>query len=331
MADPGNWRHTARLALMKLLLLAATLSGLILAPASAQEDLGALALSLVNAARAEAELSALEPDERLADIAEAHAEDMLARGYYGHVAPEGTTPRDRFLASGGSRWRVVAENLATCEGCETPPGPEQLRGFQSGWMQSPGHRENILGRGVDRFGFGVASEDGTIYAVQMFAGPGTSPAAPSGEAGAPASAAELRREAADKVNAAREDIGQEPLSLSGALNALARSLADQARIEDGELQLPTDPFGLLPADSTGWTGLSVTAEACGGCGAFPAAGDGAHFVDRLDPGGDAGGFTHLGFALDANGSGRKIAVMVYGQSAGPPAGPSQGDRGGPGH
>lgn len=298
---------------MKRVLLAACLLPLSPLTALAQEDLAALALSLVNEARAEEGLDPLEQDERLAEAAEAHAKDMLARGYYGHVSPEGETARDRFLEAGGRRWSVVAENLATCEGCETPPGPEQIRSFQTGWMQSPGHRENILGRGLDRFGFSLAAEDGSAFAVQMFAGPGTSPAAPAGEAGELATATDLGSEALDALNAARAEAGRSDLHPSETLNSAARAAAEEAVVEEGDLQLPADLFGLLPEGAAGWAALSIAAEACGGCGAFPIEREAAYFMERLLPAETASDFTHVGFALAADRSGRKIAVAVYGR------------------
>lgn len=286
-------------------------------PLAAQErDLGGLALSLVNDARAEAGLPALEAARVLAEAAAAHAADMLERDYYGHVGPDGGQPRDRYLAAGGNPWRLVAENIARCEGCPTPPGAERVRSFQSGWMQSEGHRENILAPGLDRFGFGIAAAEGEVYTVQLFAGPGTAPGASDGAAAERADADTVRSGALDAVNAGRREAGRPPLEPSGELDALAEALASEVVVEGDALSLPSDPFALLPADATGWTGLSVAAEACGGCGAFPAAGDGAHFGPRLTSEGrdrSAEGFTHFGFALDADGSGRKIAVGVLGR------------------
>ena len=302
---------------MASLIRSACLTGLLslaAAAASAQpEDLDALALSLVNEARAEQGLPALESSRRLAAVAEGHAEDMLERDYYAHVSPEGADARDRFVDAGGGRWRVVAENLARCEGCETPPGAERVRGFQSGWMQSPGHRENILAEGLDRFGFGLASEDGATFAVQMFAGPGTPPGAASGEAPERVSPEQAGTEALEAVLAARAEAGLPPLEASEALDAAARAAAERATPVEEGLELPEDPFGLLPEGAEGWTGLAVSAETCGGCGAHPARGDAAHFAERLAAQDGASEFTHFGFALDADGSGRKTAVAVYGR------------------
>ena len=281
------------------------------------DDPAALALSLVNEARAEEGLPALERGARVSEAAQAHAEDMLARGYYDHVSPEGETARDRFLDAGGGRGPVVAENIARCEGCPTPPGTERVRGFQSGWMQSPGHRENILAEGLDRFGFGLAAEDGAgegkTYAVQMFAGPGTPPGAAPGQAPERVGPEEAAEAALEALNADRAERGLEPLTLSEDLSAAARAAARGATLAEGRLELPGDVFGLLPEGAEGWTGLAVSAESCGGCGSYPVAGDAAHFAPRLAAEEGAEAFTHLGFALAADGTGRKTAVAIHGR------------------
>jgi hypothetical protein len=274
-------------------------------PARAQ-DLDALALSLVDEDRAAEGLPPLEPSTRLDEVARGHAEDMLERGYYDHVSPEGEDVRDRFLAAGGGRGPVVAENLARCEGCPTPPGPERVRDFQEGWMQSPGHRGNVLGRGLDRFGFGVASGDGVTLAVQVFAGPGTPPhAAPDA---APVGRGEAAAEALEAVGAAR---GGPPLEASDALDAAAGEAARGAALDGDGLALPDDLFALLPEGAEGWTGLAIAAEACTGCGARRVRGDAAHFAGTLAEGA-MDGATHMGFALHAEGTGLKIAVAVFG-------------------
>lgn len=68
-------------------------------------------LAAVNTARSEAGRPPLTADPGLDAIAQAHAEDMLARDYYDHTSPEGKRPSDRLTAAGW-RYRQVAENIA---------------------------------------------------------------------------------------------------------------------------------------------------------------------------------------------------------------------------
>lgn len=98
---------------------------------------------------------------------------MLRRDYFAHASPEGDTVQDRFIKAGGSRWRLVAENIGRCHGCEMSPTLDRIERLHQGWMGGPGDRENILRRGLDRFGSGIfIGDDQALYAVQTFAGPG---------------------------------------------------------------------------------------------------------------------------------------------------------------
>ena len=157
-------------------LLAGVLTALEASPQPATGDLAQLrgrALALVNEARERHGLAHLELGADLNEAAQAHARDMLERGYYAHVSPEGETVADRYRATGGSPWHLVAENIARCLGCELPPSTARVEALHEGWMKSPPHRENILRRGLDRFGFGIiVRQDQRLYAVQTFAGPG---------------------------------------------------------------------------------------------------------------------------------------------------------------
>ena len=286
-------------------------------PADAQaagddpERLGALALELVNASRAEVGLTALNPSRVLDEAAQAHADDMLARGFFDHVTPEGGTAFERFVAAGGDRWAVSGENIASCSGCTAPAGDERVTGFHEGWMQSPGHRENILSAGFARFGFGMASQGGETYAVQTFSGPGRS-TSNDGEARLVTSR-EARAAALEAVNAKRVEGGLEPLEASAALDTVASRALD-ALARDGNL--PGEAFGLLPEDASGWTSLALHGARRGGAGARMARGDVAVFVDdwASTDGGSFGGAraSHLGFASRASGDGRKTAVAVLG-------------------
>ncbi len=299
--------------------LAATLA--LAAPAAVAAEIGAErlerlraeALRLVNESREAEGLAPLEARESLEEAAASHARDMLEKDYMAHVAPDGTTPRERFLAAGGSPWQAVAENVTRCEGCETPPGEGRVAQFHAGFMDSAGHRANILTPGLTGFGYGIAAADGAATAVQMFAGPGVQEGAEPGEtASVPAVRGALLRE----VNAAREGTGAPPLETSEALSAAAGELLSGL----GEaLAIRADPFQALPGSARGeFRQLRVVVARCGACGPEPAPADADYFSriwlsagrqagSLLDPEAD-----RLGFAMAADGEGRKTAVAVIG-------------------
>ncbi len=104
-------------------------------------------LAAVNAARRDAGVAALAADPRLDAAAQAHADDMLARSYYAHQAPEGTNPRARVEAAGIAA-ALVAENIAARH-----LSPASV---MAGWMASAEHRRNILDPRLNSLGTGVA-------------------------------------------------------------------------------------------------------------------------------------------------------------------------------
>ena len=128
-----------------------------------------------NEARAAAGLPPLARDANLDGIARGHAADMAVRGYFSHVGPEGLGPTDRAAVAGytcekrtgGVVWTGVAENIYT-----SWPHAAYSEGVAADavdwWMDSPGHRQNILDGRYDRLGVGVAIGGGDFYAVQNF-------------------------------------------------------------------------------------------------------------------------------------------------------------------
>lgn len=116
--------------------------------------------ALTNAERAAAGLPPLALDPHLTMAAQRHSADMVARDFYSHTAPEGSRPWDR-AAAAGCRHRGIGENIAC--GQRTPS--EVVRG----WMNSPGHRANILKPEFSHIGVGYAtgSRAGT-YWTQLF-------------------------------------------------------------------------------------------------------------------------------------------------------------------
>jgi uncharacterized protein YkwD len=122
----------------------------------------------VNEEREKAGLRQLVFDPEISDVARAHSADMLDRDYYDHVSPEGADPSDRVRTA-----RIcigASENIYKMSTSNTGHSEEGVAEFaMNGWMESPGHRENILDRTVSRIGVGVVfGNDGTILATQNF-------------------------------------------------------------------------------------------------------------------------------------------------------------------
>ncbi|MFJ9020005.1 CAP domain-containing protein [Streptomyces sp. NPDC102259] len=117
-------------------------------------------VGLTNRERARAGLRALAVDPLLTAAAQAHSADMAGRAFYSHTSPEGSEPWDR-AASAGSTRRTIGENIAC--------GQRSPAEVVEGWMNSPGHRANILKPAFTHIGVGFAGggPSGT-YWTQLF-------------------------------------------------------------------------------------------------------------------------------------------------------------------
>ena len=219
-----------------------------------------LALELVNKSRAEQKLPPLKLEPKLTKAAQTHADDMYKRNFYSHNSPEGKTVSDRFQAAGGSKWLLTAENIAKCEGCRTPLQELLVRQMHEGWMNSPGHRANILRKGLDSLGYGVVVDtDGKLYAVQTFSGPGT-PAATSAADAKPASPAQQLDIVAAQVNAKRKAAGRRPIQPSQGLVLGAQAIAPAPGDTSFKLRHSDDLMSALPqAEKQKWQSLSMLA------------------------------------------------------------------------
>ncbi len=123
----------------------------------------------VNEIRREHEVDQLSFNEEIADIARAHSEDMAEREYFSHYSPEGDGPGDRMSTFYPQSCRMVGENIASVAGSQTNAIDEQVDQIVSGWMNSPGHRENLLREAFDEQGIGVAIiNDDRVIATQKF-------------------------------------------------------------------------------------------------------------------------------------------------------------------
>jgi uncharacterized protein YkwD len=136
--------------------------------------LGNAALCLVNQERTSRGLRPLKSNRHLAKAARGHARDMAARGYFSHDSANGASFVERIRRAGYVRARALpslGEDLAWGSGSLGTP-----REIVQGWMESPGHRANILNRRFREAGMGVAfgdpgaGEDGVLYALDFGSG-----------------------------------------------------------------------------------------------------------------------------------------------------------------
>jgi uncharacterized protein YkwD len=112
-------------------------------------------LCLHNQIRAERGLPLLRENARLRRAALGHSNDMVSRGFFEHTTPSGVTMVDRIMAARYASPRVgwaLGENLAWGTGNLATP-----RAIMKAWMQSPGHRANVVKRAYREIGVGVVT------------------------------------------------------------------------------------------------------------------------------------------------------------------------------
>lgn len=100
---------------------------------------------LLNQTRIANGLGTLAHNPKLSDAARGHAKDMNVRDYFEHNSPEGKTPKRRASAQ-GFKACMIAENIAW--------GQPNAATVHDGWMNSPGHRRNILYPRATQYGVG---------------------------------------------------------------------------------------------------------------------------------------------------------------------------------
>lgn len=121
-------------------------------------------LELTNAERKQKDLPPLKPNTLLFKVAQAHSENMAKQGKMEHNL-DGKTPLGRLQAA-GYKYSRAHENI----GAGDPEVP--LEDLMKAWMDSKGHRENILSTTCTEIGLGIATgPDGKVYYTQLFGKP----------------------------------------------------------------------------------------------------------------------------------------------------------------
>jgi len=126
---------------------------------SASPDTVAQVVALVNKERASAGCGPLTEDAQLEKAAQAHSDDMAARNFFDHVNPDGADPGQRITAA-GYKWSTYGENIAQ--------GQQTAEAVMDSWMNSPGHRANILNCSFKDIGVGVHNGSGGPWWTQDF-------------------------------------------------------------------------------------------------------------------------------------------------------------------
>jgi uncharacterized protein YkwD len=113
----------------------------------ATEDSQTGIIASMNRERAAYGLPPLRANWQLTAAANDRIDDLFAKHYFNHVSPDGIQPFI-WAQRRGYRYRAIGENLAD--------GYPTAQAVVDGWMNSPGHRANILGRYFDEVGIAVA-------------------------------------------------------------------------------------------------------------------------------------------------------------------------------
>ncbi|MEV0411302.1 sigma-70 family RNA polymerase sigma factor [Streptomyces sp. NPDC050448] len=129
------------------------------APAPAPAGVAGQVIALVNSERAKAGCGPLKEDSQLRTAAQGHSDDMAARNYFDHTDPDGADPGKR-TTDAGYRWSTYGENIAR--------GQQTAASVMDSWMNSAGHRANILNCSFKDIGVGIHTGPGGPWWTQNF-------------------------------------------------------------------------------------------------------------------------------------------------------------------
>lgn len=116
-------------------------------------------LKLVNIERSKVGLHKLEMSSQLSTLARMKSQDMADKNYFSHISPTYGRAFD-MMNKFGIRYTIAGENIAMRYN-----GPQDV---MNGWMNSSGHKANILNPKFGTLGIGYVNKNGTTYWTQMF-------------------------------------------------------------------------------------------------------------------------------------------------------------------
>lgn len=117
-------------------------------------------VSLINSERAKQGLAALKINNTVANVARAHSQDMLANNYFDHYDLNGGSPFTR-LSQAGIVYRTAGENIAI---------NGSVPNAHTAFMNSAGHRANVLSSEYTQVGVGIVHSGSRIWVTENFIG-----------------------------------------------------------------------------------------------------------------------------------------------------------------
>lgn len=116
-------------------------------------------LALVNKERAKENLAPLKLNTALTKVAQLKSEDMKNKNYFNHTSPTYGSPF-AMMKQFGINYKYAGENIAK--------GQKTAEAVVNAWMNSEGHRKNILNKNFTEMGLGYVKSGSTTYWTQMF-------------------------------------------------------------------------------------------------------------------------------------------------------------------
>lgn len=135
---------------------------------SSPSSLVELLHSLTNQSREQNDLTALVFDTRLSELAKRRSEEMIRLRYFSHTSPSGCDLKCR-LEDSDYMTLTWGENLAESTSYQMMSQDELAKMFTQKWLQSAGHRDNLLSAKFTHQGIGVAKTANRIVVTVIFA------------------------------------------------------------------------------------------------------------------------------------------------------------------
>lgn len=132
--------------------------------AAAVRSLEKDAFELINTERALVGLPGLKWSDKVADVARLHSNNMAEFDFFSHRGLDGLMVDERAEKLHMGAWSAIGENIAFMKGYDHP-----VQTAVEKWLQSPGHKKNLLGDQWTETAIGLAvTADGKYYFTQVF-------------------------------------------------------------------------------------------------------------------------------------------------------------------